>query len=376
MNPPITPVHGTVYREQSRRAGVPGLGMRLFLLIYVLFVFLDPLLGSGTAAKWTLAVVSLGVFLPLYAAVWVAIDRRQDRRALLFTVGMAILGLALMPSNRGANTYVIYSAALVPFLLPPRWAIAYLVVLIVHVFALQFAVSGVHMIGITTMLIVMVGGLNLFYAEQKKRDALLWRAKEDVEEMAALAERERISRDLHDILGHTLSVIALKSELASRLADSDPARAADEIRDVERVSRDALSEVRSAVEGYRSSGLQGELRNAARVLESAGVRLDVTIAAAPSPIPPRQESVMALALREAVTNIARHAQARHCWISLLEREGARVLTVRDDGVGGVAKEGNGLIGMRERVAAEGGSVTIDGTHGTTITVSLPVIRVA
>jgi two-component system sensor histidine kinase DesK len=372
MKPPVTAAHATVYREETRRPGVPGLGMRLFLLVYVLFVFLGPLLDNGTAIEWTQAALSVGVFLALYAAAWMAIDQRQDQRALMFTVGMAVLGLALMPFNVGANTYVVYSAALVPFLLPPSWAIVYFAVLIAHVIALAFVVpvEG-QMLGITTILIVMVGGLNLFYAEQKRRDALLGRAKEDLEEMAALAERERISRDLHDILGHTLSVIALKSELASRLADTDPARAANEIRDVERVSRDALSEVRSAVEGYRSSGLQGEIRNAARVLESAGVRLDVTIAAFPSPMPPRQESVLALALREAVTNIARHAHARRCWISVVEQNGARVLTVRDDGVGGVAREGHGLTGMRERVAAAGGSVTIGGTHGTTITVSLP-----
>jgi two-component system sensor histidine kinase DesK len=215
----------------------------------------------------------------------------------------------------------------------------------------------------------------VFYAESKRRDALLWRAQEEVEEMATLAERERISRDLHDILGHTLSVIALKSELASRLADRDPARAAEEIREVERVSREALSEVRSAVEGYRGSGLQGELRNAGRVLESSGVQLEMTIAAAPAPMPPRQESVLALALREAVTNIVRHARAQRCWISVLEQEGARVLTVRDDGIGvgmgRVAREGHGLTGMRERVAAVGGTVTIDGSQGMIVTVSLP-----
>ena len=364
----------TVYHEQSRRADVPRLGMRLFLLVYVLFVFIGPIVNDGTAADWALAAVSIVVFLALYAAVWMAIDARHDRRALLLTVGMAILGLALMPFNVGANTYVVYSAALAPFLLPPRWAAVYLAVLIVNVVAISFAVPPAArwgLLGITTMLIVMIGGLNLFYAEQKRRDAQLWRAKEEVEEMAALAERERISRDLHDILGHTLSVIALKSELASRLSDSDPPRAADEIRAVERVSREALSEVRAAVEGYRGSGLQGELRNAARVLDSSGVRLDVTIDATASPIPPRQESVMALALREAITNIVRHARARRCSVTVLEQDGARVLTIRDDGIGGVAREGHGLTGMRERVAAVGGSVTIDGAHGTTITVSLP-----
>jgi two-component system sensor histidine kinase DesK len=352
--------------------------MRIFLLAYVAFVFLGPILTGGGAWSWALAALSILPFLGLYVAAWRAIDAHRDRRALMLTVVMAIYGLVLIPTNVGGNTYVIYSAAQAPFLLPPRAALAYLAALIVSVamVALLIPEAGrLWLIVPTTVLIIMVGGGNVFYAESKRRDALLWRAQEEVEEMATLAERERISRDLHDILGHTLSVIALKSELASRLADRDPARAAEEIREVERVSREALSEVRSAVEGYRGTGLQGELRSAGRVLESSGVSLEMTIAAAPAPMPPRQESVMALALREAVTNIVRHARAQRCWISVLEQEGARVLTVRDDGIGvgmgRVAREGHGLTGMRERVAAAGGTVTIDGSQGMIVTVSLP-----
>ena len=190
--------------------------------------------------------------------------------------------------------------------------------------------------------------------------------------MATLAERERISRDLHDLLGHTLSVIALKSELASRLADTDPARAAQEIREVERISRETLSEVRGAVEGYRGSGLPGELRRAASVLQSSGVRLDAHIDTVQ--MSPRQESILALALREAVTNIVRHARAKTCLITLQAPGDSVVLTVKDDGQGGLPQEGYGLTGMRERVAAAAGTVTIDGSNGTSVAVSLPAPR--
>lgn len=372
MTPIIKHPHPTVYHGKTRRPDVPRFGMRLFLLSYVLFVFVGPVVSDGTSRDWAFAAASILAFLPLYAAVWMAIDERQDRRALLFCVGIAILGLALIPTNVGANTYVVYSAALAPFLLPPRKAMAYLAVLIVSValVALTLPEPGRFWLFVpTTMLIVMVGGLNVFYADQKRRDALLWRAQEEVEEMATLAERERISRDLHDLLGHTLSVITLKSELASRLADADPARAAQEIREVERVSRETLSEVRGAVEGYRGSGLSGELRNAARVLESSGIRLEATVTSAR--MPPRQESILALALREAVTNIVRHAQAKTCRVAIESHEDTLVLTVADDGRGGTPREGHGLTGMRERVTAAGGTLLIHGSHGTTITVSLP-----
>jgi signal transduction histidine kinase len=105
------------------------------------------------------------------------------------------------------------------------------------------------------------GGANIHFAEMRRKDATLRVAHQAVEEMARIAERERIGRDLHDLLGHTLSVIVLKSELASRLAESEPARAATEIRDVERICRDALAEVRKAVRGYGSEGLLDETRS-------------------------------------------------------------------------------------------------------------------
>jgi two-component system sensor histidine kinase DesK len=209
-------------------------------------------------------------------------------------------------------------------------------------------------------LVVMVGLGNIVAAEDRRRNEQLRRANESVEEMAKLAERERIARDLHDVLGHTLSVIALKSELASKLAEIDPARAVQEIREVERVSREALSEVRAAVEGYRGQGLRGELQRAAQTLDAAGVSLTTDVAAVT--LPPKQETALALAVREAITNVVRHAGAKTCRISLKEQGGKVVLRIEDDGVGGVPREGNGLAGMRERVAAIGGTVNVAGVR--------------
>jgi two-component system sensor histidine kinase DesK len=346
--------------------------MRVFFLAYALFVFLGPLFSRGGTREWVLAALSIVVFVPIYVATWLAIDRHQDRQALALTVLMALYGFALIPSNIGANTYLIYSAALLPFLVRPPVAIGYLVLLVAGVLLISLVlppVSRTWLVVPTVLLVLLMGGANVFYAEHHRRDALLWRAREEVQEMATLAERERISRDLHDLLGHTLSVIALKSELASRLAHSDPTRAADEIREVERVSREALSEVRSAVEGYRGRGLSGELHSVARALESSGVRLVASMA--DTRMPARHESVLALALREAVTNVVRHARAKTCWVSLRDDEDQLVLTVRDDGVGGTPTAGHGMTGMRERVAALGGSVAADGTDGMCLIVTVP-----
>jgi two-component system sensor histidine kinase DesK len=365
-------VHERVFSLKSKRPDIPPFGVRLFFLAYVLFVFLGPTFSSGGAREWTLAALSVAAFIPMYAGVWMALSRHHDTRALILSVLIALYGFALIPLNLGANTFVVYSAALVPFLVRPATAIAYLAILVAAVLMLSLllpAAARLWLIVPTTLLIVMIGGANVFYAEHHRQSVRLWQAQEQVTEMATLAERERISRDLHDLLGHTLSLITLKSELASRLAESDPDRAVAEIRDVERVSRDALSEVRAAVEGYRGRGLPGELQSAAQALESSGVRMHATIADVR--MPARHESVLALALREAVTNVVRHARAGACWITLHADASHLVLTVRDDGRGGLPHGGHGLTGMRERVEAVGGTVTVDGSDGMTVAVTLP-----
>jgi two-component system sensor histidine kinase DesK len=189
--------------------------------------------------------------------------------------------------------------------------------------------------------------------------------------LAKVAERERIARDLHDVLGHTLSVITLKSELAGKLMDRDPQRAGQEIREVEQISRQALSDVRDAIRGYRSKGLVAELAQAKSTLETAGLMVHVD-AATSMQLPPMQESVLSLAVREAVTNVVRHAKARTCRLRIEQQNGTCRLEVADDGQGFTSMEGNGLRGMRERVEMLGGTLERRNKSGTTLTVTLPI----
>jgi two-component system sensor histidine kinase DesK len=189
-----------------------------------------------------------------------------------------------------------------------------------------------------------------------------------------VAERERIARDLHDVLGHTLSVIILKSELAGKLMERDPQRAGNEIREVEQISRQALSEVRDAIRGYRSRGLEAELAQAKSTLETAGVKAEWH--AAKISLPALQESVLSMAVKEAVTNVVRHAQARNCSLRLEQQNGSCHLEIEDDGRGGFQHEGNGLRGMRERVEMLGGTLNRDSQAGTRLTITLPLKEVA
>ncbi len=194
-------------------------------------------------------------------------------------------------------------------------------------------------------------------------------------------ERTRVARDVHDVLGHSVTAAILKVELCRRLleeveVDSDESRARlDECRnqlsDLERISRGALAEIRSTVGGLRATDLADEVTAARTVLADAGVELLVTGDMAQ--IPQRYRPTLAWVVREAVTNVVRHAGAEQCHIELAPGEGREgiMLRVTDDGVGlGAAEEGNGLRGLRERVAASGARVHVESTPGTRIEVSL------
>jgi two-component system sensor histidine kinase DesK len=339
--------------------------------IYALFVFAIPALAGATALGWTLTALSFALFAWLYADFFLRWGHSTARQIVDLTL-IALLGFALVPFNVGGTTYVAYAAALAPFSLRARQSVALFVVLAGALWTVMWLIAHPDRIVVSswvTFVIFIVGLGNLFISDHLRQAALVRRAHEDVEEMAKVAERERIARDLHDVLGHTLSVIALKSELASKLADRDPGRAVQEIREVERISREALTEVRSAVEGYKNRGFSGELTEARQALTSAGVRLDADIGDVP--LLPRQETALALALREAITNVVRHARASICRVALFREHGEVVLTVQDDGAGGPLTEGNGLTGMRERVAAAGGTLSVDSGGGVTVCARFP-----
>jgi two-component system sensor histidine kinase DesK len=222
---------------------------------------------------------------------------------------------------------------------------------------------------------IIIGAGNTFFAERNRMNHKLRRANEEIEQLAKVAERERIARDLHDVLGHTLSVITLKSELAGKLIDRDPERAGKEIREVEEISRAALTDVRDAIRGYRSRGLTAELAHAKSTLETAGLSVQCD-AATTVALPAMQESVLSLAVREAVTNVVRHAQARTCRMRLEQYNGSCRLQIQDDGLGGSSLEGNGLRGMRERVEMIGGTLQRSTESGTTLIITLPVKELA
>jgi two-component system sensor histidine kinase DesK len=349
-------------------------------LVYLGALIFQPVFDPDTTAlDWVAVVVLIAVFVPLYRA---SLHTRDQRRLGLLLVALAGLGLVGSLVNAGAGAFAVYAAALAGRLEPIRraWvAIAGLAV----ASGVMFWISPVPMpwrllaVGPVVVFVLVIGATGIVDGERERTQAQLRRANEEIEQLATIAERERIARDLHDLLGHTLSVIVLKSELARRLVRSDPDRAEQEVREVEETARTALGEVRSAVAGYRARGLDAELLNARRALSIADVNVETAVDL--PALPAEHEAALALALREAVTNVVRHANARNTTIHADATSDEVRLEICDDGRGASGPDGSGLAGMRERVTALGGQVTrhtgagSGDRPGTVVRVTLPRI---
>ena len=341
----------------------------LYNLVWVFWIFATPLFAPVDFSRWlwpTLA--SFAMFLALYFHAFYG----PQRRLLWCALGIAGLAYVLLPFNPGGQGYLIYACSFLAFYGSARRAVLLMLAVMLPFTAIAHAM-GVPWVYLITMLLMglAVGISNIAFRSNQLKNAELKLSHDEVRRLAATAERERIGRDLHDLLGHTLSLIALKSELAGKLLARDPVAARREIADVERITRDALAQVRSAVSGMRAAGLVGELASSRLLLECAGVRFSYS--GFECELPPTHESCLALALREAVTNIQRHAGATNAKADLIVDGDGVQLTVDDDGNGGIGLHGNGLTGMRERAEASGGTLRIDAQRGqgTRLTLRLP-----
>jgi two-component system, NarL family, sensor histidine kinase DesK len=336
-------------------------------LLYLSLFLAYPLATHAGVREWTLTAVGVAAFLPLYfLAYWV------DGSKLLGTIaGISALGAAYAPFNPGASVFFVYAAAAGAFVGSAglAWTVIAVIVTVVGMESLILRLPGQFWIPAAAFSI-FIGAMNIHVAQRKIANAKLNLAYDEIERLAKVAERERIARDLHDLLGHTLSLIVLKSELAGKLLDLDPARARQEIRELEQVSRNALSEVRQAVRGYRAGNLPSEMVRARATLETAGVAVECK--ADRVTLPTAHETVMTLALREGVTNVVRHAKATRCEIRVRVADGRCAMEIVDNGCGGSDREGNGLRGMRERAEALGGTVVRRNDDGSKLAVSLPL----
>jgi two-component system sensor histidine kinase DesK len=318
---------------------------------------------AGTAAGW----VGLAAFVAVYLALLL---RRMSTAftgpvitLLVIALGVlaVVLSLTLGPAWLALFVYVSVSCGAVLGLRTAYWAIP----LTTAVFVLVgLRVGGTDAVSGLFLLVLLIGFAMTGVRQLVLTTVELRKARATVAQLAANEERLRLARDLHDLLGHSLSLITLKSELAGRMLPAHPDKAAQQVADIESVSRQALVDVREAVTGYRRPRLAAELAGAQVALTAAEVTADLPAEPGLDGVPEESEAALAWALREAVTNVVRHSGARRCTVALVRRQtldGPMLeLSVEDDGAGGVpgpgGGSGNGLTGLTERLEKAGGSL--------------------
>ncbi|RSD07417.1 sensor histidine kinase [Amycolatopsis eburnea] len=300
--------------------------------------------SAGAAAAAGCGIVA--AFAVGYLLAATAAARRAKRPFWALTGTCAVLFAAALPF---AHADAFFLAAVVLSLAAPRLPRRVAVVLVAGAALVAVAVPwpdgpGWAQAVALVFTVLMVGA----FAEAIRANTALVAARAEVARLASEAERARIARDLHDLLGHSLTAITVKSTLARRLVDADGARAGEEMSAVETLARQALTEVRAAVSGYREVSLAGELARGRELLRACGVTADLPTAT--DVVAPAQQELFGWVVREGLTNVARHARATRCAVTL----SASTVEVLDDGVGGSAAGGSGLAGLRERVTAAGG----------------------
>ncbi len=338
-------------------------------LLWVLWIFFQPLVMPVDAAYW--GSVALG--LPLFVLLFFLVHVRPQRETGLYLAAMTALTLLSLPYNPSAWTYGVFACVYVPYrgslLRSAAWVALIVAVMIGYAWWLglpRYLLVMIFAICASAASGSLAGRLNML------KNAAQRLSREEVRRLAAVAERERIGRDLHDLLGHTLSLITLKLELSRKLFERDPERARSELGEAEQVARKALAEVRAAVTGIRVTDLASELASARLLLEVSGVALQQLPPA--RSLPARVEGMLAMVVREAVTNVARHARATQVQIEVQADEERARLCVEDNGHGGVTHYGNGLRGMRERVLAMGGRFEVISPkgQGTRLCIEVPL----
>jgi two-component system, NarL family, sensor histidine kinase DesK len=307
----------------------------------------------------------------LFAASYLGffgILRRMARKHLLATwqqaaylALMLTLCLLMIPTaGQTALTGLVYIASVAMMLLDLRAAVAFVAILLAGAEISMRVVPGWTDDG-SYGFAIFLGALAVFGLRRAiQRSIELNAARKDFAELAVQEERNRFARDLHDILGHSLTVITVKAELAGKLIQANPTRAAAEVADVESLARAALADVRAAVAGYRELSLAGELVSARTALQAAEVKADLPTTV--DEVPEENRELFAWVVREGVTNVVRHSGAKRCTIRIT----ATQIEVLDDGKGptpGGGASGHGLVGLRERADQAGASVQVGQAPG-------------
>ncbi|MGG2932721.1 sensor histidine kinase [Bacillus pacificus] len=235
--------------------------------------------------------------------------------------------------------------------------------------------SLVNIIPMFILMLLTPFGMRNFNQKKMLRNQLN-EANEQIKDLVKREERQRIARDLHDTLGHTLSLITLKSQLVEKLIVKNPERASTEAKEITQTSRTALKQLRELISDMRMITVEEELEQIKAILQAANIELEIKQETSASSLSPIEQNILGMCLREAVTNVVKHSKATRCIVSVRELQGELILTVEDNGIGLADQnhDGNGIRGMKERIALIDGFVELGTINpGTLLTVKVPVV---
>ena len=355
--------------------------MRMFIwLMFIAIPLVDAVNSHNNGVAKAVTIVAAIAFVAVFVAAAVRRDKPLPDADTLRSVGtLLVISVALTALDRqGWGTLFIFTVVAIAmcFRSPLNFYGVLLCTALCVGSLVAIDASAGAIFGFATPTLG-IGTLMLVVADLRARNLELHAARAELARLAVADERARFARDLHDLLGHSLSVIALKAELAGRLLREEPAEAAGHVSEIEQVARGALTEVREAVSGYRQPTLDDEIAGAKMALSAAGIQARVERPAVN--FDPAIEAVLAWTVREGATNVIRHSGAGRCSVKVTAGLGEAGVEVVDDGPGCAdiaanGHNGHGLEGLRERVARLHGQIEAgtDAAGGYRLAVRVPV----
>lgn len=365
MNPFIK-LHQFLLPAEKSLGYMPYLWLCYLLIFFFNFIFMPPS---------TEVVIATCIAIPIFLVVYFSAFHRGQTGLLFHIFLIYLIGAVMAHFHFGASVFFVYAASFCAALNSVKKGILVITILI-SLIVLQAAVFDFQPYFYLPAIFfsLIIGLSNIYMSEIGRKNKVIKQSQQDIKHIAAQAERERIARDLHDIIGHTFSLISKKSELAAKLIDQSPERAKQEISDIERESKQALAQVREAVSGYRKTDFFSELSAAKALCRAAEIKLESHIDPLASELVEtrRLNQPIGYILREAITNIVKHSSADTCYVTIALNSNRLKLTIMDNGKGEKLANGNGLNGIKERVNSLSGTFAIKTDNGFGLLMEFPV----